>query len=76
MDSDHQHGVGKECPLCEREKVGKDFYDWAKEHDDRIETCEFIQYRFPKSKSQRVRKKWAKNPDNWITIIKVKPKQP
>jgi hypothetical protein len=26
---------------------------------------EYVQYRFPKSKSRRIRKKWRKNPKNW-----------
>ncbi len=30
-----------------------------------------IQYRFPKSKKKRIRKKWAKNPQNWKDVPRV-----
>lgn len=30
-----------------------------------IDENKFIQIRFPKSKKKRIRKKWAKRPENW-----------
>lgn len=30
----------------------------------------YFQFRFPKSKKQRTRKKWSKRPENWKTTYK------
>ena len=30
-----------------------------------------VQYKFPRSKKKRIRKKWAKNPKNWKNVPKL-----
>ena len=36
-----------------------------------LDTLDFVQFRFPKSKKKRIRKKWKKNSDNGFGLGEV-----